>query len=143
MALELKQSLKLSQRIIMTPQLQQAIKFLQLSRLELSQTINHEMEINPLLEEEPSGEAGERGLDEDKKEEHPKDEPSLKEVTIKETMRDDFDWEAYISEYNTAWASAPQEAMDDRPPFESLIAHKTSLYSHLLWQLRSRAYRYR
>ena len=56
MALELKQSLRMSQRIIMTPQLQQAIKFLQLSRLELCQMINQEMEVNPLLEEAPAGE---------------------------------------------------------------------------------------
>jgi len=56
MALELKQSLKMSQRIIMTPQLQQAIKFLQLSRLELCQAINQEMEVNPLLEEVPPDE---------------------------------------------------------------------------------------
>ena len=60
MALELKQSLKMSQRIIMTPQLQQAIKFLQLSRLELSQTVNQEMEANPLLEEVPGDEMEER-----------------------------------------------------------------------------------
>ena len=51
MAFELKQSLKLSQQLIMTPQLQQAIKLLQLSRLELVDTINQEMEENPLLEE--------------------------------------------------------------------------------------------
>ena len=51
MAFELKQNLKLSQQLIMTPQLQQAIKLLQLSRLELVDTINQEMEENPLLEE--------------------------------------------------------------------------------------------
>ncbi len=51
MAFELKQNLKLSQQLIMTPQLQQAIKLLQLSRLELVETINQEMEENPLLEE--------------------------------------------------------------------------------------------
>jgi RNA polymerase sigma-54 factor len=51
MAFELKQNLRLSQQLIMTPQLQQAIKLLQLSRLELVETINQEMEENPLLEE--------------------------------------------------------------------------------------------
>jgi RNA polymerase sigma-54 factor len=133
MALELKQSLKMSQRIIMTPQLQQAIKFLQLSRLELCQTINQEMEANPLLEEVPGDEMEERLLEEEKKEEP---EESLSEVTIKETMREDIDWEAYISEYNTAWASSPHEDTGDRPSFENLIAPKTNLYSHLMWQLQ-------
>ena len=60
MALELKQSLKLGQRLIMTPQLQQAIKFLQLTRLELSQSINQELEDNPLLEEIPTDELTEK-----------------------------------------------------------------------------------
>ncbi len=94
MALELKQSLKMSQRIIMTPQLQQAIKFLQLSRLELSQTVNQEMEANPLLEEVPGDEMEERLPEEEKKEEESSEEEPLPEVTIKETMREDFDWEA-------------------------------------------------
>ena len=46
MALELRQSLKLSQQLVMTPQLQQAIKLLQLSRLELQQAIREEIEKN-------------------------------------------------------------------------------------------------
>ena len=135
MALELRQSLKMSQRMIMTPQLQQAIKFLQLSRLELCQTINQEMEANPLLEEIPVDEMEERSPKEEKKEEPVKEEP-VAEVTVKETMREDFDWEAYISEYNTAWASSPHEDTGDRPSFENLISSKTNLYSHLMWQLQ-------
>jgi len=136
MALELKQTLKLSQRLIMTPQLQQAIKFLQLSRLELCQTINHEMEANPLLEEAPVDEVEEKAEEEGKKEEPVNKEEPLREVRIKETIREDFDWDSYISEYNTAWASSPHEDTEDRPSFESLIAPKTTLYSHLSWQLQ-------
>ena len=44
MAIELRQQLKLSQQLIMTPQLQMAIKLLQLSRLELMETIRQELE---------------------------------------------------------------------------------------------------
>jgi len=137
MALELKQSIKMSQRLIMTPQLQQAIKLLQLSRLELYQTINQEMEINPLLEEVSGDDVEEKLQEEEKKEESIKDnDPPLPEVTIKETLREDIDWEAYISEYNTAWASSSQESSEDRPSFENLISPKTNLYSHLMWQLQ-------
>jgi len=137
MALELKQSIKMSQRLIMTPQLQQAIKLLQLSRLELCQTINQEMEINPLLEEVSGDDVEEKLQEEEKKEESIKDnDPPLPEVTIKETIREDIDWEAYISEYNTAWASSSQESSEDRPSFENLISPKTNLYSHLMWQLQ-------
>src|SRR5258707_4573487 len=51
MAMELKQHLRLSQQLVMTPQLQQAIKLLQLSRLELVDLVRAEMEENPVLED--------------------------------------------------------------------------------------------
>ena len=51
MALEQRLNLRLSQKLIMTPSLQQAIKLLQLSRLELVQEINQELVQNPVLEE--------------------------------------------------------------------------------------------
>src|ERR671924_1620908 len=51
MAMELKQSLKLSQQLVMTPQLQQAIKLLQLSRMELVDLVQQELQENPVLEE--------------------------------------------------------------------------------------------
>ena len=63
MALQLKQSLNLSQQLIMTPQLQQAIKLLQLSRLELLDNITQEMESNPVSESEIESLTREFGLD--------------------------------------------------------------------------------
>jgi RNA polymerase sigma-54 factor len=51
MALEIKQSLRLSQQLVMTPQLQQAIKLLQLNRMELQEVVTQEMMENPILEE--------------------------------------------------------------------------------------------
>ncbi len=51
-------------------------------------------------------------------------------------MREDVDWEAYISEYNTAWATPSHEDIEDRPSFENLISPKTNLCSHLMWQLQ-------
>ena len=52
MGLEQKLSLKLSQRLVMTPTLQQAIKLLQMTRLELSDIVNEELVANPVLEED-------------------------------------------------------------------------------------------
>src|SRR6059058_6094867 len=43
--------LRLSQKLVMTPQLQQAIKLLQLSRLELQDALTQQLEENPMLEE--------------------------------------------------------------------------------------------
>lgn len=53
MGLELRQNLKLTQQLVMTPQLQQAIKLLQLSRFELLEAVQQEMLENPMLEEAP------------------------------------------------------------------------------------------
>src|SRR3972149_1247365 len=58
MALELKQQLRLSQQLVMTPQLQQAIKLLQLSRLELVGLVQRELEENPVLEDAAGGGGG-------------------------------------------------------------------------------------
>jgi RNA polymerase sigma-54 factor len=130
MALQLKQSLTLAQQLIMTPQLQQAIKLLQLSRLELLETVNTELETNPVLEESVAeGGDDERGLEADTP-----PEPTLAEVDAREKMREDLDWDHYLSEYNKGWAESPYEPRD-APSFESVTSSKTSLQSHLLWQL--------
>jgi len=132
MALQLRQSLKLAQQLIMTPQLQQAIKLLQQSRLELLETIQQEMEINPLLEEQlqdevEEGKAADEGEDK-------KVEEIIPEVTVKENAREDVDWDNYLSEYNTSGAEPSYEGKDT-PSFENFISHKTNLHTHLLWQL--------
>jgi RNA polymerase sigma-54 factor len=130
MALQLKQSLTLSQQLIMTPQLQQAIKLLQLSRLELLETVHTELETNPVLEEGHS----EGGEEEKTYDTGDQPEPTLAEVDVGEKMREDLDWESYLSEYNKGWADSPYEPKD-APSFESITSSKTNLQSHLMWQL--------
>jgi RNA polymerase sigma-54 factor len=137
MALELRQSLNLTQQLIMTPQLQQAIKLLQLSRLELLDTIQQELEVNPLLEEQLSSESDEDSRDEEGQDHSDDGAPEVqdfKEVKVEENVRDDVDWENYLTEYNTAWAEVPHEVRD-LPPLENLTSTKTNLSSHLTWQL--------
>jgi len=56
LVLEIKQEPKLTQQLLLTPQLQLAIKLLQLNRLELENAIREELNQNPLLEEEPKEE---------------------------------------------------------------------------------------
>ena len=51
MSMEIKQQLRLSQQLVMTPQLQQAIKLLQLSRVELVDMVRDELLENPILED--------------------------------------------------------------------------------------------
>ena len=131
MALELRQSLILSQQLVMTPQLQMAIKLLQLTRLELVEAINEEMEENPVLEEQLEDVSDEDSRTEEDKDQIEQDIADTLEVTIEESTPDDFDWENYLSEYNTERTSAPFEEKDAPlmastcPPLKSMIASAT------------------
>lgn len=134
MALQLKQSLNLSQQLIMTPQLQQAIKLLQLSRMELLETITQEMESNPLLDDQSADETEEEKTAAETTGETNNDHPAH-EVTIDNKFAEDMDWETYLSEYNTGWAETPYDAGKEFPTFENVNTNKTNLRAHLLWQL--------
>jgi RNA polymerase sigma-54 factor len=112
------------QKLILTPQLQQAIRLLQLSRIELQETIQTEIETNPLLEE---------GTDENFDRE-PETIDRFDELTITETSTEVMDWENYLSENNTGWAG-PLHEDRDFPSFENYTANKTNLTDHLTWQL--------
>ena len=140
MALELKQSLRLSQQLVMTPQLQQAIKLLQLSRLELLDEINQEMQENPVLDTALSGDEGPEADDDWDREnkESPKQEDQFKEVKVKDNMAStDFDWENYLGEYSsTPSTPSMREVPTDTPSYENYVAAKTSLTDHLGWQWR-------
>jgi RNA polymerase sigma-54 factor len=141
MAFELKQNLKLTQQLVMTPQLQQAIKLLQLSRLELVGMINQEMEENPLLEEVVS---------DDFQEEEPLPEMSEMETiqteegkvidrTIELTGegdgKEEFDWNGYLEDYGPM--GLRYDRMDDEAPsWDNIITVKPTLTEHLIWQLR-------
>jgi RNA polymerase sigma-54 factor len=128
MALEQKLQMRLSQKLIMTPSLQQAIKLLQMSKLDLVEEINHELVDNPALEEsnlegsteEPSPETQEV-----------QEAPDLKERS------EEVDLEAYFQEYldgGYAPPSPPPEARD-LPSFEQTLTKAQDLYDHLHWQL--------
>src|SRR5262245_15272657 len=57
MAMETRLSLRQTQKLVMTPMLQQAIHLLQLSTVELPDVIQQELEENPLLEKAPPDDA--------------------------------------------------------------------------------------
>jgi len=142
MALELRQQLKLSQQLVMTPQLQQAIKLLQLSRLELANTIQQEIEQNPLLEEvgqsleqEDSEDAGQR---EGEFEEPPRPEIDLTaEVRMEPTSAlGEIDWQDYANEYESLPSTQRGGDDSDLPSRLDILSKKPNLDSHLQWQLR-------
>ncbi len=141
LSLELTLNLKLSQQLVMTPQLQQAIKLLQLSRLELQNTIQQELVENPILEEAAEEEPGESSEGEDRGPAEEAAAPSVEETSDSaaetsepsaDELVSDVDWENYIeSRPLTSRAQGP----DDRPSFEASLTPSISLSDHLLWQL--------
>ena len=76
MAQEQKLELRLSQKLILTPQLQQSIKLLQLPLLELTQDINQELMNNPMLEEGTEEPESEQENTRGSSEEQPYKEPT-------------------------------------------------------------------
>jgi RNA polymerase sigma-54 factor len=138
MALEIRQQLKLSQQLVMTPQLQQAIKLLQLSRMELMDVVRTELEENPVLEEgqespedktQPEEEAAAETTDEAAPE-------ALKEIQGEGDGMSDIDWKTYLESYSLGGTTADSyEDDEDRPSYENLLTKKPSLTDHLIWQL--------
>ncbi len=116
----------------MTPQLQMAIKLLQLSRLELMDTIQTELEENPALEEVPEGTPAEQTGEQ--AEVATTESTEVKEVTIEEKIQEDIDWSNYLDEYNTPGRVHHESEDRDTPRFEAFIASTESLNDHLLWQ---------
>lgn len=137
MELGLQQSLILTQQLVMTPQLQQAIKLLQLSRLELAEMIQQEMEQNPALEEANTEEVSDKNITAQEGEPVSLEkETPVKEVTIEEKVRSDTDWENYINEYNSTGRIYTESENIAAPNFEAFTSKKKTLKEHLQWQLR-------
>ncbi len=132
MAIELRLQQKLTQQLIMTPQLQMAIKLLQLSRLELVDAVRQELEENPALEEITDASQEERF---DIAETAAEPEAGTQEVVIGEKIKEDVDWSNYIDEYNSPGRVSFESEDKETPRFESFVPHKKSLGEHLLWQV--------
>ncbi|MCP4674186.1 MAG: RNA polymerase factor sigma-54 [Deltaproteobacteria bacterium] len=135
--MELRQQLKLSQQLVMTPQLQQAIKLLQLSRIELVDMVQQELEENPVLEETLE-------QPEQTKTEQPESEQTGSETTSEPTDSEavsganEVDWEKYLENYANQ-APTPSNSLarnDDLPSVDATLRTRTSLADHLRWQLR-------
>ena len=149
--MEIKQQLKLSQQLVMTPQLQQAIRLLQLSRLELIEEIRKECDANPVLADEEfeprpratgdnavdvahqSNEQGELRIDrlEDRKrlESGEAQKTDAKQVG-------EIDWEQFL-ENRTLQQALPTSrgGFEELPPIEQNLTKHESLVDHLRWQL--------
>ena len=158
MGMEMRLDLRLSQQLVMTPQLQQAIKLLQLSRMELVDLVREEMLENPVLEDdlevanEQSKERDTLGDGDDvasKVETAGTTETAAAdangdnqgEVNADQSAVNEIDWENYLDSYTTA---PPMPAYrpdgDDLPSLEATLTRGESLFDHLSWQLKMSDY---
>jgi RNA polymerase sigma-54 factor len=124
-ALETRLALKTAQRLVMTAMLQQAIKLLPLSRLELIQKVHQELLENPFLEDIAAQEDGEVDAT---------DEEFAQDTEEEAPKELDVDWEAYLQD-NGGDESTPLNNEKDSPSLEATLRNETSLTEHLLWQL--------
>lgn len=138
MAIDLRQQQKLSQQLVITQQLKQAIKLLQLNHMELVETVQQEMLENPTLEEIPGTQASdtsdaERALQEGAK-------AQQQDVVDQNNGSQDnsIDWEKYLEEQSRSafkTGSTGPSRFDDLPPIETTLTEPESLVEHLMWQL--------
>jgi RNA polymerase sigma-54 factor len=142
--MEARLELKLSQKLIMTPQLQQAIKLLQLSRLELVQSVAQELVENPVLEELSPEETEESPEGELSASETPQPAESQAEAAPEQgtqELKSDLElgpqWDEYLNELGDGRDYGSAEADDkELPSYDQTLTRLPSLSDHLLWQLR-------
>jgi len=151
--LELKQQLKMSQQLVMTPQLQQAIKLLQMSRMELVETVQSELLENPVLEDvrevaeggngsgsgngvngtpEPLGSL-EHAIQADAKQQVEGSREADKKAS-------EIDWDRYI-ENHAMQAPMPgggvyRGGSEELPSLEATLTKTEDLVDHIEWQVR-------
>ena len=139
MDLKLNVNMKMSQKLVMTPMLQQAIKLLPLARLELVQQVQQEIAENPVLEEILEEDELEENKDADKESESSEpqesfDVPNEKNNNEEHTLENpDMDWDTYFQDNIDRGSSA--ENYTERPTIESTYKSTPSLQDHLTWQL--------
>ncbi|CAH9063300.1 RNA polymerase sigma-54 factor [Pseudoalteromonas holothuriae] len=143
--------LRMGQQLTMTPQLQQAIRLLQLSTLDLQQEIQEALDSNPLLEvdeSEPESDAQNSAQDKNGKDENQEDthldsqdiEPvsdyeidsdaALSKETVSDDLAMDVTWDEYMS-------AAPAASSGPMPEDETIYQGETTetLHEYLMWQL--------
>ena len=143
--------LKMGQQLTMTPQLQQAIRLLQLSTLDLQQEIQEALESNPMLERQEEGEDFDNADPMADNVEHVQaasapEQPDHQETAPTVDSLDEGDWGERIPNelpvdtswediYQTSASSLPSNSDDDEWDFTTRTSAGESLQAHLLWQL--------
>lgn len=125
MALQSKLEQRLVQKLILTPTLQQAIRLLQLTRLELRELLSTELQVNPVLEDAIT-------IEDAAEEEIPG------EGELKEEDGLDLDIEAFFQDYldTPEYKTSSTRGLEEAPPIENVSVHTQNLVDYLLWQIQ-------
>jgi RNA polymerase sigma-54 factor len=147
MGMEMKLQFKLSQQLVMTPQLVQAIRLLQLSRLELVDEVRKELDGNPVLADDATDpkarEIGEKlsqsaASNEERLESMERgDRATDMNARADEKRAKEVDWEQFL-ENRQLQQSLPSHrgGFEEMPPIEQNLTKPSNLHDHLEWQLQ-------
>lgn len=133
----LRQTMNLSQNLVITPQLQQAIKLLQMSRMELENAVHAELTENPILEEAET--LKEEDVKRTKEAAEAVAEGAPEQGTQDPQKQDEFEWESYF-ESNM---KPPREGMpgsEEIMNYENAISTSETLHDHLSWQVKMNSF---
>jgi RNA polymerase sigma-54 factor len=135
MSLKQTLNLRLQQKMVLTPSLQQAIRLLQLTRLELEGELSMELEKNPLLEDEtmPAEQLPQESA------EAKIEEQEISESSPVDAMEDKIDVEAYFADYfdtGLKYRGNSYETIEDGGIQENLMTRTETLSEHLEWQVQ-------
>ncbi len=148
--MQMKMQMKMSQQLIMTPQLQQAIKLLQLSRTELEELIEQTLIENPVLEDGIDMDTFPNKTDDSAETAETAESPEVvadtedfetaRENEQENNDQDEIDWQQYIEQVEQFGGYQERRyniASDDEdsPSIEATAAQTESLADHLVWQL--------
>ncbi len=133
----LRQTMNLSQSLVITPQLQQAIKLLQMSRMELETAVRSELEENPILEEaELLKEEDVLRTKEVAEELGSSEAGDSTEANVQDPQKqDEFEWESYI-EQNQKPPQSGMAGSEEIMNYENVITAAQTLHDHLYWQVK-------
>ncbi len=148
--MQMKMQMKMSQQLIMTPQLQQAIKLLQLSRAELEELIEQTLVENPVLEEGMDIDTFPSKTEESQESSETEETPEVvtdteefetaRENEQDDSAQDEIDWQQYIEQIEQFGGYQERRynvrSDDEESPSIDITAAQTeSLADHLMWQL--------
>lgn len=137
MALDLRLEARLSQNLVMTPRMQQAVELLQFNHQELVSKIQDALLENPTLEAVPDSEGASK-TEQERSIEQDNARIERSEAEQANGSAEGIDWEKFIAQMGDRQGPRIQgsSGVDELPPIETNLTYGESLAEHLLFQLQ-------